>query len=345
MSENVTCPYCTEPVRQAAGEPSAAWRIYSCAQCLEAFVVRPDKSGTRTTPARPPAAITDCIAAGSVMHGVIKVLDESIKHLPTVPAAPQRVLGAIHDPLTTSADLASIIHEDAVFSMRVLHVTNSVAFAGRQTVKDLRNACARLGLRNLANIAHVVAQGHLYRSVNPAYAEIMEQFWQHAVATAHLAESFAGAVPGVPKNSIFLMALVHDIGKTVLLDAITNRYKGRAGRLKDSQELLLGTLTKFGPYAGLRVVQHWGLAPEIRFATFYSALPSAAPEPHRPGAYLIALASAVADACGYGIGSESQEVAQDLAAELAHHLGVANLGKVIAGADDAIAPFLDLAKA
>ncbi len=340
----VACPYCMTPPRRAV-DAGDAWRIYSCQECLEAYLVRPDKGGSRTTPARPPASLNDSIAAGSVMHGVIRVLDESIQHLPTVPDAPQRVLSAIHDPITTSADLAALINEDAVFSMRVLHTSNSVTFAGRQSITDLRRACARLGLRNLANVAHVVAQGHLYRSVNPAYAEIMEQFWQHAVATARLAEAFAGAVPGVPQNSIFLMALVHDIGKTVLLDAITNRYKGRAGRLKDSTPLLLQTLTKFAPYAGLRVVRHWSMGPEVCFATFYSALPAAAPDLFKPSAYLIALASAVADACGYGVAPDAALQAESLAAELAQQLGITNLGKVIASADDEIAPYLDLAKA
>jgi hypothetical protein len=136
---------------------------------------------------------------------------------------------------------------------------------------------------------------------------------------------------------------VHDIGKTVLLDAITNRYKGRVGRLKNSWDLLLASLDEFGPYAGLRVVQHWQLSPEVRFATFYSADPTAAPEQFRKCALLIALSSATADTCGYGVAGSLPNV-ESLTTQLAGELGLTALNEVIDSADAQIAPYLDLAQ-
>jgi len=338
----MVCPHCNTAV-PASRDRVESTRLHSCLKCAEAYLVCREGNDFVVEPAVPPALLADRIAPGSVMEGVFRSLDESIKHLPTVPAVPQRVITTIHDPITTTEDLARLINEDAVFSVRLLQIANSVGSGSRHPITDLRRACARLGTKNIANVAYVVAQGHLYKNVNPLFSELMEQLWRHAVATARLAETFADAIPGLPPNSVFLMALVHDIGKTVLLDAITNRYKGRVGRLKDSWDLLLRSLDEFGPYAGLRVVQHWNLAPEVRFATFYSAEPTAAPDQYRKCALLIALASTVAEVCGYGVTGALPNV-ESLAAQLAAELGVGGLDQIIESADAQISPFLDLAQ-
>ncbi len=336
----MVCPHCNAVVPESKDRADTP-RLCSCTVCTEAYLVRRAESGFVIEAAVPPPLLSERIAPGSVMEGVFRSLDESIKHLPTVPAVPQRVIATIHDPITTTEEIAALINEDAAFSVRLLQIANSVGSGSRRPITDLRRACARLGTRSIANVAYLVAQGHLYRSVNPLFSELMEQLWRHAVATARLAEIFAGAIPGVPVNSVFLMALMHDVGKTVLLDAITNRYKGRVGRLKDSWGLLLRSLDEFAPYAGLRVVQHWNLAPEVRFATFYSAEPSAAPDPYRRSALLIALASAVATACGYGVTGALPNT-ESLAAELATELDVSELGAIMESADAQISPYLDI---
>ncbi len=340
----VACPHCSAAAPEAA-ERITSLRIYSCRKCYEAYLVQPVEGGFIVDAAVPPILLRERVSPGSVMEGVLACLDDSIKHLPTVPQVPQRVIAAIHDPITTTEDLAQLINEDAVFSMRVLQIANSVASGSRHAITDLRRACARLGTRSLANVAYLVSQAHLYRTVNPVFAELMEHLWRHSVATARLAETFAGSIRGVPANSVFLMALVHDIGKPVLLDAITNRYKGRVGRLKESWDLLLRTLDEYSSYAGLRVVQHWTLSPEVRFATYYAAEPQAAPEQYRRCALLIALASTVAEACGYGVVGRSTPDIESLATALAAELGIGELGEIMEAADSQIAPYLDLAHA
>jgi HD-like signal output (HDOD) protein len=188
--------------------------------------------------------------------------------------------------------------------MRVLRLANSALFAGREASTDLRLACARLGMRNIASVAHLVAHEHVYKSPNPVFRELMAQLWHHAVATARLTDSVGSAVGGLPRSSLFLSGLVHDVGKPVLLDVMTNRYRGRTGELKKSWNLLLNTLDEFSPYIGLRVVQHWRLAPEIRFTTFYANAPGAAPRAYRRHAYLVALASLAAESAGFGIAGD-----------------------------------------
>ncbi len=314
-------------------------QLFSCQKCREAYLVKTDNGTLSAGAVDSPVPLATKVAPGSVMQGVLEALDESIKNLPTIPTATQRVISALHDPLTTTEDLVRLINEDATLSMRVLKLANSTTYGGRQKITDLRLACARLGTRNIANVAHVVAQAHLYRSRNPIFRELMDSSWQHAVATARLAEAFAGPVAGGSQLGLFLMGLVHDIGKPVLLDAITNQYKGRLGRLKDSPELLLTTLDEFAPYAGLRVAQYWNLSIEVRFSTFYATIPSAAPAVFRRHAYLVALSSAAAESAGYGAVRGSRDPKAEAAAlgrELSEELAGDAVQNTIASVDDEI---------
>lgn len=291
---------------------TASITIVTCRGCHQAHRIANARNGIPIEPAIPPRPLPDLVQRGSVMEGVLGQIEESIERLPTIPVATQRVILAIHDPITTSQDLARIIHEDATLSMRILRLANSAVFSGREPTTDLRLACARLGMRNIASVAHLVAHSQVYKSNNPVFGELMDQLWLHAVATARLVDTMGPVLTGLPVNLLFLSGLAHDIGKPVLLDVITNQYKGRTGQLKDSWNLLLRTIDEFSPYVGLRVAEHWNLAPEIRFAIFYANLPGAAPRLHRQHVFLIALASATAEAKGYGVVGDSAEHSRKL---------------------------------
>jgi HD-like signal output (HDOD) protein len=316
-------------------------RIFSCRSCQEAFLVSHSRSGVTSEPAVPPAQLASRIAAGSVMEGVFASLDRSIEQLPTIPAVPQRVISAINDPITTSEDLARIINEDATLSLRVFKLANSVVFSGRQPISDLKLACARLGMRTIANIANVVAQAHLYGRRDPLFSDLMSNLWSHAVATAKLAEILAASTKGLPSKTVFLSALVHDIGKPVLLDAIVHRYQGRVGRLKEDPDLLARILEEFSAYAGLRVAQHWNMPQEIRFTTFYSRCPGAAPALYRRQAFLVSLASAIAEISGYGPPGSADTDLDQILLEFASELTPGDLGNMLEGAKAQIAPYLE----
>ncbi len=195
----------------------------------------------------------------------------------------------------------------------------------------------------MANVAHCVAQANIYRATNPIFRELMQELWKHAVGTARLAESLAAGAGNLPSRSIFLMGLVHDVGKVVLLDAITVRSRGRVGQLDKHWDLLMNVLDEFAPYAGLRVLQHWGLAQEIRFTTYYLASPSSAPPLYRKQTALIALASAVAELAGYGVTGKAQPDIRKLAEALHSEFKTDDLDQMIEEAKAQIAPYAELA--
>lgn len=299
---NCACPYCNQNLLTAV-KPIKPMQVVGCRECINVSLVEwtGDDPAAKPISGMPP--LSEIAPQGSVMAGVFAMLNDIIVQLPVPPEVPQRVVSMVHDPLTSMNELASVIEDDAAISMKVLRMANSALFASTHDISDLRTACARLGMKVLANVAHVMANSNLYRSGDLHFRELMQQLWLHSLATAHCADEIARIVKLTDTNAQFVAGLVHDIGKLVLLDALTVKYKGNTGRLKESPDLMLKVMNRFSPIVGLHVVQYWKMAPEVLFTTLFNHQPEATPTPEwTPLAHIISLSSDLVDAYGYKIG-------------------------------------------
>ena len=282
--------------------PVSGPQLVGCAKCLEAVLVQPKDGSVSVGWAEGVERVEDLAPTGSVMSGVLSSLSDVIAQLPALPQVPQRIVSMVHDPLVSTAEVSEVVGEDPVMSMKILGLANSAYFAARSEINDLKTACSRLGMRGIANIAHAVANGNLYEAEAPEFRQLMQRLWKHAVATAHVADELGRLVKGVDRRQLFIAGLTHDVGKLVLLDALTRKYHGYIGRLRESSTLLVSALDRYAAVAGLHVVQHWKLAPEFTFTTRYLKRPEAvSPAKLRTLVYIVSLGSDIADTCGFAV--------------------------------------------
>ena len=296
------CPFCSQDLL-ADIEPAKPSQLIGCHGCANILQVRWEDETLHVTHLEGIDTIGQMAPAGSVMAGVFKILDRVVSEMPVPPEIPQRMLSLLHDPLTSMSDLANIINEDAMISMKVLKMANSAYYASTHEITDLQNACARLGMKTIGNIAHTVSNNNLYKSSEPKFRGIMNQLWQHGIATAHCAEQISVHTPSIDPAMPFVAGLIHDTGKLVLLDTLTTKYRGNIGRLRESPQLMVRVLNRFYPHVGLHVVQFWKMPVEFGYSTFFNFRPEKTPESlWTPLTHLVALASALADSCGFGVG-------------------------------------------
>lgn len=294
--------------------------MVGCAKCLNASFIDWGQDPPEARRVDRVETMDELAPDGSVMAGVLARLGDSIAELPMLPEVPRRILYMIHDPLTSMNDLAEIINEDPAITMKVMRISNSALYGGTHEIKDLHVACARLGMRTVANVVNAAANGNLYRVRRKQFRDLMERLWRHAVVTAHCADRIAQLVPKEEHRSAFVAGLVHDIGKLVLLDTITTRYRGNLGRLRESPELMVKVLDRFHTLVGLHVIQYWKMPPEFAFSTFFVGRPENVPvDKWSSLAHVVCLASAMADACGATVGTDDPLV-------IAGHASIAALG-------------------
>ncbi|MCC6144310.1 MAG: HDOD domain-containing protein [Candidatus Hydrogenedentes bacterium] len=239
---------------------------------------------------------------GSIGKAILSAMPEAMERLPVLPEISRRVLAMVSDPDVTMADLARVIREDQVIALSIMKLANSAVYGGLHQIKDLTSACARLGMKTIANTTQAVASNNLYITGDKKLRGSMQKLWRHAIATAHCASEIAAATAEPRGEALFLAGLIHDIGKVVLLEIITSGYSGHIKQLRESPELFREVMQAFHPLVGLHVVHRWNLPPEYGATTYFHHNPDACSVENWMGmVHVIALANTIANVEGYGM--------------------------------------------
>ena len=335
------CPFCATELPPLGGESDGP-ALHACRKCLNAVLVRCDGGRTTTEPAPGASDVREAVAPGSVMAGVFSKLNEALDALPVLPEVPQRILAMVHDPLVSVRELSEVIGEDAVISVKVLKLANSAFYASAQEIHELNVACARLGMKLIANTVYAVANGNLYRTSVPAFRELMQALWKHSLATAQCADELSTRLPATDEAALFEAGLVHDIGKLVLLDLITVKYKGNVGRLRESPDLLVDVMNQFHNLVGLHVARRWNLSSAVCFSTYYHDDADNAPAGNvQRFADTVCLATDLARSMGYGL-SEEEVSFDDHASAVRLCLSSEELGGISAEIRDRVDTAVDV---
>ena len=180
----VLCPFCAREVKASSGSEGEVY-LQACRNCLNPFLLLTEDGELRTKPLEGAPAVEDLVLPGSVMANVLGSLESALTSLPVLPQVPQRIMAMIYDPLLSMSELATVINEDPSIAVKVLRVANSSFYATTQEIKDVSAACARLGIKAVANLVMAISSRDLYRTKNQEFLTLMQQMWEQALATAH----------------------------------------------------------------------------------------------------------------------------------------------------------------
>ena len=272
----------------------------ACVNCLTAW----DIPGEEPCEPRPIPTVPDLRSVARSdprAAGVVQGMYGSIRSLSVIPEVPRRVIALVHDPLADAGALAALIRDDSVLTMGILRLANSVAYAGRETTQDLKMACARVGLKRVASFMWTALNASVYMKGPSRFRPWLNRLWKHSAAAAECAELLAHAMHEPDDHLAYVGALLHDVGKVVLLQAICSLPGQAAAAFADAR---LDTETLVRTYhagVGLHAVQYMKSAPEIRTTTLHHHSPQAVTEPRLARlTLLVAGASALATEAGYG---------------------------------------------
>jgi HD-like signal output (HDOD) protein len=134
-------------------------------------------------------------------------------NLPPFPQVALKVLKLTQSDDVQLSQLEKLILTDAAFASEVLMIANSYLYASRYPVKDLKQACATLGMQALNGVCLTVGvRTYLGKTLNdPA----MRCLWQHNLATALIGEQMAkGGI--VNAGVAYTAGILHDVGRICL---------------------------------------------------------------------------------------------------------------------------------
>ena len=197
------------------------------------------------------------------------------------------------------SEIERAIESDPALVAEVLRAANSAFFGGLSEVSSIRAAVLRLGLQRVANLVFLAAEKSRYNARHPEIAGLMRDLWHHASACALAAEWISRKVR-FPQHgeTVFIGALVHDIGKLFLLRVLDDMAR-EPEYAAVSPELIREMLDNAHAEVGHRLLVSWHL-PEV-FQTIVRDHHVEVPDPANIPLQIVRLANHACNKVGIGL--------------------------------------------
>lgn len=142
-----------------------------------------------------------------------------IEELPTLPSALPRVIHRMENERVNASQVADIIAGDPALTSKLLKAANSAYYGFPQKIDTLERAIALLGFNMVRSLALSIGIMHSLPSAPPSSHFSEEGLWTHSLAVAGAMERLGRkARPGEARDHLFVVGLLHDIGKVVLIE-------------------------------------------------------------------------------------------------------------------------------
>lgn len=150
----------------------------------------------------------------NVMNKIQQQILDEVRDLPTFPENIMELEKLCMNPEADYRIIAEKISIDPSLAVSVLKLSNSAAFITRRRIETITEAINLIGMKNLRSI---IIASSARRILNERYSSF-RQVWDHCNKTAFYARHLAAELnhDKIGQN-VYLAALLHDLGKIVLL--------------------------------------------------------------------------------------------------------------------------------
>lgn len=241
------------------------------------------------------------------MSGERSLLDQALAFaetrqitLPVFSDVALKVQAASREERYDIGEVERAIESDPALVAEVLRAANSAFFGGLSEVSSIRAAVLRLGLKRVANLVFLASEKSRYAARHPDIAVLMHDLWHHASACALAAEWTARKVRFAQHGeTVFIGALVHDIGKLFLLRVLDEMSREPEYVATVSGPLIREMLDNAHTDVGYRLLVSWHL-PEV-YQTIVRDHHVEAPDPANVPLQIVRLANHACNKVGIGL--------------------------------------------
>ena len=181
--------------------------------------------------------------------------------LPPLPHVATQAIALVEDPDTTAGKLTALLGKDTALAARVLKIANSAMFSSQREITTLNQAIMVIGFKALKGI--IVAA--TLRQLSRKFGKLEEMIWQNSVVTAIGCHTISQHLRKPYIDAAFLLGLLHDLGKLVLVRQIPQDYLKVVGLTKAGAPFNEVEQQHFGfahPLIGALVAKKWNFSPE-----------------------------------------------------------------------------------
>ncbi len=221
------------------------------------------------------------IPKGESSHPFVNPLREVVQNklqsgkldLPVLPEAASKVVTLSYDENCDISQLAAVIKRDQALSANVLRISNTPIYSAGTQIKTLDHAVSRLGMKKVRDIALIISCESRVFQV-PGFEKEVRLLFKHSLASAGFAEAIA-RLRRLNIEESFLAGLLHDIGKPLLYQTISDLQKERGAAYPI--EAVQIVVQEFHQNLGSEMVKKWALPERLVETIAYHHNPMEAP--------------------------------------------------------------------
>lgn len=146
------------------------------------------------------------------------------ENIPALPELARDVLKLTRQENSQLKDFVEKIKKDQGLSSKIIKLVNSPFYGLRKDVNSIDRATVFLGVNTIKNLALAVSTEGYYNKQFNLYHTSGQQMWIHSFNVACLAENI-GKLCSQDSEALYLAGLMHDLGKTVLVDFLVKEVE------------------------------------------------------------------------------------------------------------------------
>lgn len=189
---------------------------------------------------------TDQIDHTGVVTDIIQRFYKGKINLPVFPHIVKEVQACLGGDTPSIEEIAIIVEKDIVIASKLISIANSPLYKGVDTVNSLNAALLRLGMKATQGVISAVAAKSMFASENLSLKQLLENLWMHSFATACLGKRLGEELKIKNTENLFLMGIIHDIGKMLLMKAVVDLFPEAPVETPDIQRAIHEIHTTFG---------------------------------------------------------------------------------------------------
>ena len=153
-----------------------------------------------------------------------KLLD-AVEKMPAFPSSVQKIIELSNNINCPPKELVVVIEKDPVMTIKILKVLNSAYYSLPNKITSVSQSVVYLGINTVKNLALAIAAIGVLPSRNPKNFDI-HQYLIHSLSTAGLARQLCMLAKGnLEPGDAYIAGLLHDFGKVVLAQFMTDEYQ------------------------------------------------------------------------------------------------------------------------
>lgn len=202
---------------------------------------------------------------------------KSLDHIPAFPITILKVSEMLRDDDYSVADMVGLIKYDQAMAANIMKMSNSAYFGSPQKIGTLRDAVVYLGKNNLIRIVQTAGVSRYFTQKGRGYVEKANELWEHSVAVAIMSQILSRKVLKCEDEKLYLAALLHDVGKMVMGEFVSESFETIARLVAEggysfleAEEAVIGINHA---ELGGKIAERWNFPKEIVVALTYHHRP------------------------------------------------------------------------